>query len=39
MNVLKYAHKLEQIIVSPYWREGEPSDWNHDPEFKVGVKG
>ncbi|WJX80283.1 hypothetical protein P8452_63303 [Trifolium repens] len=32
MNVLKYAHKLEQIIVSPYWREGEPSDWNHDPE-------
>jgi len=21
MNVLKYAHKLEQIVVSPYWRD------------------
>jgi hypothetical protein len=39
INVLKYAHKLEQIIVSPYWREGEPSDSNHDPEwFQSGRK-
>jgi hypothetical protein len=31
MNVLKYAHKLEQIVViSPYYREDDPLDWNYD---------
>ncbi|WJX80297.1 hypothetical protein P8452_63315 [Trifolium repens] len=39
MNILKYAHKLEQIVASPYWREDELSDWNHDPMwFQSGRK-
>ncbi|KEH24694.1 hypothetical protein MTR_7g117735 [Medicago truncatula] len=28
MNVLKYCHKLQQIIVGPYWRESDTLDWN-----------
>jgi hypothetical protein len=28
MNVLKYAHKLEQIVVCPYWRVHDSLDWN-----------
>ncbi|WJX85633.1 hypothetical protein P8452_68055 [Trifolium repens] len=31
MNVLKYAPKLEQIVLSPYWREDDSSDWNSNP--------
>ncbi|KAK2365282.1 hypothetical protein QL285_090051 [Trifolium repens] len=31
MNVLKYAHKLEQIVVSPYWREHDLLDWKSNP--------
>ncbi|XP_045794112.1 uncharacterized protein LOC123888986 [Trifolium pratense] len=31
MNVLKYAQKLEQIVLSPYWREDDSSDWNSNP--------
>ena len=39
MNVLKYAHKFEQIVVSPYWREDDSSNWKSDPEwFESGCK-
>ncbi|XP_045794932.1 F-box/LRR-repeat protein At3g58900-like [Trifolium pratense] len=31
MNILKYAHKLEQIVVSPYFREDDSSNWMFDP--------
>jgi hypothetical protein len=31
MNVLKYAPKLKQIVLSPYWREDGSSDWNSNP--------
>jgi hypothetical protein len=31
MNVLKHAHKLKQIVVSPYWREGGSSKLKFDP--------
>ncbi|KAK7266619.1 hypothetical protein RIF29_19268 [Crotalaria pallida] len=31
LNVLKYAHKLEQIVMSPYWRMGSSSAWESDP--------
>jgi hypothetical protein len=27
MNVLKYTNKLEQIVVSPYWRYGSNPVW------------
>ena len=26
MNVQKYSHKLERIVLSPYWREDHSSD-------------
>ncbi|PNX98508.1 F-box/LRR-repeat protein, partial [Trifolium pratense] len=39
MNVLKYAHKLEHIVVSPYWRDDDSSDWNSNPVwFQSGRK-
>ncbi|XP_045794106.1 putative F-box protein At1g49610 [Trifolium pratense] len=31
MNVLRYAHKLERIVLSPYWRECDSWDWKSDP--------
>jgi hypothetical protein len=31
MNVLRCAHKLERIVLSPYWREHDSLDWNSDP--------
>jgi hypothetical protein len=31
MNVLRYAHKLERIVLSPYWREHDSLNWNFDP--------
>jgi hypothetical protein len=35
MNVLKYAKKLKQIVLSPYWREydylREDDYWNSNP--------
>jgi len=31
MNVLKCAHMLEQIVVSPYWRENDSQKWKSDP--------
>ncbi|PNY00482.1 F-box/LRR-repeat protein [Trifolium pratense] len=31
MNVLKYAHKLEQIVVSPYWKSSYSLDWKSNP--------
>ncbi|KAK7261949.1 hypothetical protein RIF29_28274 [Crotalaria pallida] len=33
MNVLKYAHRLEQIVMSPYWRRDRDCvvpDWTYD---------
>jgi hypothetical protein len=30
MNVIKYAHKLEKIVMSPYWRDYD-SNWKFDP--------
>ncbi|PNX99738.1 F-box/LRR-repeat protein [Trifolium pratense] len=33
MNVLKYAHKLEQIVVSPYWKGVDSLDWESNPEW------
>ncbi|XP_004494972.1 putative F-box/LRR-repeat protein At3g44810 [Cicer arietinum] len=33
MNVLKSAHKLERIVLSPYWREDEELDWNSNPDW------
>ncbi|XP_045794120.1 uncharacterized protein LOC123888993 [Trifolium pratense] len=39
MNVLNYAHKLEQIVVSPYWRESDTLDWKSNPVwFQSGRK-
>lgn len=39
MNVLKYVHKLEQIVVSPYWRENDSLNWMSDPEgFESGYE-
>ncbi|XP_045794901.1 F-box/FBD/LRR-repeat protein At1g13570-like [Trifolium pratense] len=31
MNVLKYAHKLEEIVLSPYWRVHDSFNWKFDP--------
>ncbi|XP_045794900.1 putative F-box/LRR-repeat protein At3g59170 [Trifolium pratense] len=31
MNVLKYARSLNQIVVSPYWREGDSLNWKCNP--------
>ncbi|GAU13592.1 hypothetical protein TSUD_346960 [Trifolium subterraneum] len=33
MNILKYVHKLEQIVVSPYWRDVGSLDWTSNPEW------
>ena len=31
MNVIKYANKLERIVLSPYWRDTvESLDWSSD---------
>ncbi|CAI8615671.1 unnamed protein product [Vicia faba] len=31
MNVIKYANKLERIVLSPYWRDTvESFDWSSD---------
>jgi hypothetical protein len=30
-NVLKSAHKLEQIVLSPYWTEDDGLSWNSCP--------
>ncbi|KAK7261812.1 hypothetical protein RIF29_28133 [Crotalaria pallida] len=33
MNVLKYAHKLEQIVMSPYWRQNPiVPDWTYNQQ-------
>jgi hypothetical protein len=33
MNVLKYANKLVQIVLSHYWRECESLNWTFDPKW------
>ncbi|KAI5423854.1 hypothetical protein KIW84_030177, partial [Lathyrus oleraceus] len=35
MNVMKYANKLERIVLSPYWRDDidESLDWNSNPAW------
>ncbi|MCH79656.1 F-box/LRR-repeat protein [Trifolium medium] len=39
MNVLKYAHKLEHIVMSPYWREDDELDWKSNSVwFQSGRK-
>ncbi|CAI8615724.1 unnamed protein product [Vicia faba] len=30
MNVIKYANKLEQIVLSPYWKDHESLDWSSE---------
>jgi len=35
-NVLKSAHKLEQIVLSPYWTEVDGSSWNSHPLWFKG---
>ncbi|KAI5423852.1 hypothetical protein KIW84_030176 [Lathyrus oleraceus] len=35
MNVMKYANKLERIVLTPYWRDDidESLDWNFNPAW------
>lgn len=35
-NVLKCAHKLEQIVLSPYWTEVDGFSWNSHPLWFKG---